>query len=324
MNQVKELSNYEALIIAKPQSAYSENEKFMLDQYILKGGKVLFFIDPVYVSLDSIQESGTVAVSVPYNLDDLLFKYGLRLNENLIQDMQATHIPVIVGEIGGRPDRRMVPWRYYPLINNFSDHPLVKNTDIIYTKFVSSIDTVKVPGVNKIPLMFTSRYAKVFSAPLQISLNDARRKVNPEEFDHGPLPVAFLLEGEFTSLYKNRPLPLKNDSGYIEKGKNCQIFVCSDGDIIRNEVLRRKNQIQEVPLPGGNKDLISNIVDYMLDEKGLIHIKAKEIALRPLDKIKLRDDRMFWQIINLVFPVVFVILFGLTRFYLRKKKYERE
>jgi gliding-associated putative ABC transporter substrate-binding component GldG len=214
----------------------------------------------------------------------------------------------------------MTPWRYYPLLNNFGDHPVVKNMDVIYSKFAGTLDTVKAPGVNKIPLVFTSKYANQYNAPVRVDFNQAKTKVDPQEFNNGPFPVAYLLEGKFQSLYKNRPLPFE-DKNFKSEGVS-KIFISADADIIKNEISRKGQNLQEVPLKPGNKNFAVNIFDYLLDDNGLISVRAKEITLRPLDKVKVKEDKLMWQLINLVIPVILILLFGIVRHYLRKKKYE--
>lgn len=320
IKKVKTLENYESVVIARPQTAFSEEEKYLLDQYVMNGGKVLFYIDALQIHMDSIGESGTLAIPYEHNLDDMLFRYGVKVNANLVQDMQATLIPMYVGEMGDKPQVRMTPWRYFPLLNNFGDHPVVKNNDVIYSRFTGTIDTVKA-DVKKTPLVFTSRFSKVYNGPVRVDLNDARKQPDPKEFNQGPYAVAYLLEGSFTSLFKNRPLPVR-DTAFKAEGKPTRIFVAADADIIKNEITRRGQQLQEVPLKQGNKDFATNVMDYMMDEKELINLRAKEITLRPLDKIAVKEDKSMWQVINLVLPVVLIILFGIIRYYLRKKKYE--
>jgi gliding-associated putative ABC transporter substrate-binding component GldG len=320
LKDTKSLENYDALIVAGPKTAYSDEEKYLLDQYIMKGGKVLFFMDPVIMDIDSIGQYGAVAVEYQHHLDDMLFKYGLRVNSDLVQDLQSMTMPMVVGEIQGKPQVRQIQWRYYPLLNNFGEHPTVKNLDLVLAKFIGTIDTVKSSGANKIPLVYTSKYAKKFNAPVKVDFNDARKQINPEEFNQGPYPVAFLVEGNLTSLYKNRPLPAQ-DPNFVAEGKNSQIFVMSDADVIKNVQERKGQQMRELPLPGGNKTLVTNVIDYMLDEQGLINVRAKEIALRPLDKVKVREDKLFMQFLNLILPVLLIIGFGILQFYIRKKKY---
>lgn len=321
LKKVKSLDNYEAVVIARPQTPFSDEEKYKIDQFVMKGGKLLFYIDALQINMDSIGESGTLAIAYNHNLDDMLFRYGVKVNANLVQDLQATLVPMYAGEVAGKPDIRMTPWRYYPLLNNFGNHPVVKNTDVIYSKFVGTIDTVKAEGVNKIPLVFTSKYSKAFNGPVRVDINDARKNADPQEYNEGPFAVSYLLEGKFQSLFKNKPLPVQ-DSAFRAEGLSTQIFVSADAEIIKNEIAKRGQQLQEVPLKQGNKDFATNVIDYMLDEKGLINVRAKEITLRPLDKVAVKEDKLFYQILNLVIPVVLILLFGIVRYYMRKKKFE--
>jgi ABC-2 type transport system permease protein len=326
LRQSKSLENYDALIIARPRTEYSEQEKFMVDQFIMNGGKALFYIDPIHIDMDSIGDNGTLATAYNTNLDDLLFKYGVRLNQNLIQDLNSGVYPMNVGHIGEKPQIQLVNWKYFPILNTYAKHPIVKNLDAIYSRFVSTIDTVKSEGIKKTPLVFTSAYTKILSVPFSIGYNQARLEVDPKDFNKGSLSVYYLLEGSFTSLYKNRPLPVSGAS-FVEKGKPTKIIVCSDADIITNEVGKsgRELPVGFDKFSGklfGNKDLIVNSVDYLLDERGIIDIRSKEITLRPLDKVKVEEERSQWQIINLVLPVLLLLLFGVARYYLRKRKYE--
>jgi ABC-2 type transport system permease protein len=324
--QVKSLENYDALVIARPRTAYSEKEKFMLDQFIMKGGKVLFYMDPVNIDIDSIGENGTLATAYNSNLDDLLFKYGVRLNANLIQDVNSGSYPMNVGNFGDRPEIRLVKWKYFPLLNTYAKHPIVKNLNAIYSRFVSSIDTVKANGIKRTPLVLTSKDTKVLNAPFAVEFNQAKKSADPGEFNKGSLPVYYLLEGSFTSLYKNRPLPVSG-AGFIDHGKPTKLIVCSDADVITNEL---GNNGRELPMGFdkfdgklyGNKDLVVNSVDYLLDDKGIVDIRSKEITLRPLDKFKVDGERSQWQIINLAGPVLLLLVFGVARYYLRKRKYE--
>jgi ABC-2 type transport system permease protein len=326
LSRVKNLDIYDGLIIARPQTEFSEQEKFMLDQFIMNGGKVLFYLDALKVDLDSLAKGPTVAVSYNYNLDDLLFKYGVRVNQTLIQDLNSGFILMNVGTVGDKPEIQMVSWRYFPLLNTFSNHPIVKNLDAVYSKFVASIDTVKALGIKKTPLALTSKYSKVYRAPVIVDLEQARKKPDPADYKQGNIPVYYLLEGSFTSLYKNRPLPVRNQK-FVEQGRPTKLIVCSDADIIKNEIDQNGRTLplgydRSTQQTFGNKDLVMNSLNYLLDEDGIIEIRAKEVALRPLDKIKLRDESTEWQIINLVLPVLLVLVFGIARHYIRKRKYE--
>jgi ABC-2 type transport system permease protein len=326
LSKVKNLDMYDGLIIARPQTEFSEQEKFMLDQFIMNGGRVLFYLDALKIDLDSLAKGPTVAVSYRHNLDDLLFKYGLRVNQTLIQDLNSGFIPMNVGALGDKAEVQMVGWPYFPLLNTFSKHPIVKNIDAVYSKFIAAIDTVKAVGIKKTPLMLTSKYSKIYSAPVAVDLEQARKKPDPAEYRQGNIPVYYLLEGSFSSLYKNRPLPVPN-AKFLAQGKDTRLIVCSDADIIKNETDQNGRSLplgfdRATQQTFANKDLVMNSLNYLLDEDGIIDIRAKEVALRPLDKIKLRDDRLNWQILNLLLPVLLVIILGISRHYIRKRKFE--
>jgi ABC-2 type transport system permease protein len=325
----EKLAGYDAVIINQPKVAYSDADKYKIDQYIMNGGKALFFLDEIRISMDSIGAQGTYAFTYNHNLGDLLFRYGVRVNANLIQDLSAGQFPMVVGNYGDKPQIQLMPWPFFPLINNFGNHPVVKNLDMVYTRFVSGIDTVKAVGVNKIPLLMTSPYSRVLTTPVRVNFNDLRREMSPKFFNQGPVAVAYLLEGNFSSLYKNRILPtFANPKEFKETSKPTKIFVAADGDLLRSELDFKNKQ----PYPLGfdpfmqrsfaNKTFILNALEYMLDEHGLIAAKRKEVILRPLDKVRLQEEKLNWQLINLVLPVLLVIIFAVIRQYLRKKRYQ--
>jgi ABC-2 type transport system permease protein len=315
------LNNYQALIIAGPTKPFSEKEKFILDQYIIKGGRVLFFIDQLNLNKDSLVSGVTYGFSYNLGLDDLLFKYGVRINDDLIQDLNCALLKVEVP--GGQAE--MVSWPYFPIFYSFGKHPVVKNLDAVIGRYVSSIDTVKAVGITKTPLIFTSKNTRLIKAPLPVDLNEARKNLDPKDFNLGMLPVAYLLEGRFESVYKNRPSPI-NGVPVVKQDTLSKLLVVSDVDLIRNETDKGRNQ----PIPLGydpdlkylfsNKEFIMNALDYLMDEP-IVEAKGKEIQLRPLDKNKLAEEKTYWQIINLVVPVVLLVLFGISRYYLRKRKY---
>src|SRR5688572_18252393 len=324
------LDGYDAIVMAKPTQRFNEPDKFKIDQFIVKGGNALFVIDPMRISLDSIGEKGTFSFPYPTNLEDLFFRFGFRLNGDLIQDLNSGYIPMVVGFVGNSPKTEMMNWKYFPLINNYSKHPVTKNLDAIYLKFTSTIDTVKAAGIRKTPLFFTSRYSRILPAPVRVNFNEARLEVNPRLFSKGALPMAYLLEGKFNSLYKNRLDPAKQQQvGFVESGKPGKIIVVSDGDLVKNDINKQTNQAYELGydrfagIKFGNKEFALNAMDYMLDESGLIAVRTKEVVLRPLDKIKLKEERTRWQIINIVLPLILLGLYGIIRYYLRKKKYEK-
>ncbi len=317
------------LIMAKPVTKFQPHEKYRLDQYIMKGGKVLFLLDALVASIDS------TAISFPYDLDldDQLFRYGIRINKDLVMDMLSASAPVVVGNMGDQPQIRLLPWPFYPLINTYAAHPVVRNLDAVKLLFVSSIDTVKAPGIKKTPLLFTSGYSRRLSAPIRIDLDELKKPLDPGSFNQSGIPVACLLEGSFTSVFKNRPLPISGNTNteaendFIASGVPTKIMVIADGDIVRNAFDPRSGQ----PLPLGfdyygqytfaNEDFIMNAIEYMLDDKGVILSRNKEIVLRPLDKVKIQAERQKWQVLNLLLPVIILVIFGVIRTFVRKKRY---
>lgn len=315
------LSNYKALVIAGPTKPFSDKEKFILDQYVVHGGRILFFIDQLNLNRDSLVSGVTYGFSYNLGLEDLLFKYGVRINDDLIQDLNCALLKVEVP--GGQSE--MVSWPYFPIFYNFGKQPVVKNLDAVIGRYVSSMDTVKAQGITKTPLIFTSKNSRLIKAPLPVDLNEARKNLDPKDFNAGMLPVAYLLEGNFESVYKNRPSPIAGVA-VVKQDSSSKIIVVSDADFIRNEIDKTRNQ----PIPLGydpdlkylfsNKEFIMNAVDYLMDEP-IIAAKGKEIQLRPLDKNKLAEEKTYWQIVNLVVPIVLLVVFGISRYYLRKRKY---
>ena len=327
LRQSPTLDGLDAVLVMKPDQVFNDDDKYKIDQFIINGGKALFFIDAVKV--DSVAREGSLAQIQSVGLEDLLFKYGVRLNPNLIKDAQmCAAIPLDVGNFGNKANIQLVPWQYYPLINTFGKSPIVKNLDAIYTKYVGSLDTVKANGISKIPLLMTSRYTQILKAPAVMSYNFANKKLDANEYKAGVQIVGVLLEGKFESLFTNRILPSDSRSTtFKSEGKSSKIIVCSDGDIPVNDF----DKTQNMPLPLGfdkysgntfaNKDFVLNAIDYLLDDNGVITARNKEVVLRPLDKVALQDEREYWQMINLVVPIVVLILAGLLKGYWRKRQY---
>ena len=329
--QHSNLQGYDAVLIAQPKKRYTELDKYKIDQFIMRGGKALFFLDAIQMNLDSIGIGGAYAFGYDLNLNDMLFKYGVRINQDLIQDTEMGKIVINVGSFGNRPNLQGLPFPYYVLINSFKKMPITKNLNSVQTKFVSSIDTVKAEGkVTKTPLMRSNQYSFVRPMPNIVSLDEVRND-DVRRYNKRFVPVAYLLEGQFASVFKNRFAPDSADNKTVlqQSSKPTQILVCSDGDLPRNEIDRRTNK----PLPLGyeplsqqtysNKDFILNTLAYMLDHDGLITARAKEVTLRPLDKIKIREDKLYWQILNIALPLLVVALFGGFRFWWRKKQYAK-
>lgn len=321
------LDGLDAVIVMKPDVGFNEDDKYKIDQFIMHGGKALFFMDAVRV--DSAAREGSMTQPLSVNLEDLLFKYGVRMNFNLIKDAQmCAAIPMEVGNFGDRSNIQLVPWQYYPLINTFGKSPIVRNLDAVYTKYVGSMDTVKAIGIQKTPLMMTSRYTQLLNAPAVLSYNSASKEVDINQYKAGEQMVSVLLEGSFSSLYQNRILPSDpRSASFKATGVPTKIIVCSDGDIPTNDFDPKHN----TPLPLGfdkfsgntfaNKDFVLNAIDYLLDENGVISARNKEIKLRPLDKYALQNEREYWQAINLVIPLVLLAAFGGILHWRRRKTY---
>ena len=326
LNNPPNYDGMDAIVVPKPDSPFSDDEKFKIDQFIVKGGKALFFVDGARV--DSVNLEGTFAQPLGLGLDDLFFKYGCRINQNLVKDLSCAYIPLNVGNMGDKPQIRPVPWRFFPLVNNFGKHPIVRNLDAIYTRFPSSIDTVAAAGIVKTPLLLSSQYTKLLKAPALVAYNEARQQPDPKTYNAGVQIFALLLEGRFTSLFNNRILP--NDprsQGFVAQGKAAKIVVCADGDLIVNDMDYKRN----APLPLGydrlskntfaNKDFVLYALEYLTDSDGLISARNKQVTLRPLDKIRLKEERTQWQLINLLGPLVLIGLIGAGWQWRRKQRF---
>jgi gliding-associated putative ABC transporter substrate-binding component GldG len=316
-------------IVAKPVQRFSEADKYKLDQFLMRGGRLLLLLDRLDASMDSASRNDYFAFAYETGLEDQLFRYGVRINPDLLQDAVAAKYPVVTGRIGNQPQIMQLDWPFFPLINGYADHPVTRNLDMSLTRFVSSIDTVKAPGIQKTPLLFTSRYSRKLTAPVKVAVNDLR-DTNPAQFADGPIAMGYLLEGTFTSLYRNRFLP-EGVNGRNRKDTSVptRMIVLADGDLVRNDVNPRNGQVQALgldPFSGytfANHDLAMNLVAYLADENGLITTRNKEVKIRPLDRQRVKDERVFWQTLNLALPLLLLTAFGLTHAYYRKRKYAR-
>ncbi len=332
LNQIPDLHELDAVVVARPQTPYSEAEKFKLDQFITHGGRALFFVDALRVNLDSVSRNG-VALATPYdlNLDDLLFKYGLRLNQNLLLDLNSGQIPLVTGMEGNKPKIEALPWQLYPLINRFAPHPITRNLDAVYLKFAGSLDTVRAGGIRKTSLLTTSRYTRVLPPPVPINFNDARLEPNPKLYKQGFQSVGYLLEGQFRSLYANRARPgtLQYQPDHDPQARPSKVLVLSDGDFIRSDVDPKTGRVQRLGYDRlantefANRELVLNATDYLLDQTGLIAVRGKQITLRPLDRVKLAEQRRPWQALNLGAPLLLLATFGLGRAWWRRRRYTR-
>lgn len=321
------LEGLDAIFVLKPDKAFSEDDKYKIDQFIVKGGKALFFIDPV--KIDSIGLEGNFAKPFSVNLDDMFFKYGIRLNTNLLKDMQrSAAIPMNVGNFGENSNLSLVQWPYYPIINSLSSFPIVRNLDAIYLKYASTIDTVMAPNIVKTPLLHSSDNTQILNTPATISYNAAAKNFDQNTSNGGIKTIAYLLEGSFDSFFSNSILPADpRFSTFKAKDKPSKIIICADSDLPTNDVDPQSKQ----PMPLGydryskytfaNKDFVKNAVDYLLDEDGIISSRNKIVKLRPLDKIEINQNSTYWKAINIIIPVV--LLSGLAFIFtiFMKKKY---
>ncbi len=331
--QLNALEGLKAIIIAKPDTAFSEKDKFIIDQFVMNGGKILWAIDPLYTSIDSLRKSGgTMGIPFDLKLDDLFFKYGVRINPNMVLDMQSSAIPVNKAFKGQQPRFELMPWIFSPLIMPTGSHPIVKNLDVIKIDFGSSIDTVEAKGITKTILLRSSKFSKTLNAPVRVDMRIVNMRPDENQFKDSYRTVAVLLEGEFVSVFKNRiPPQIANDSsiGFKAKGINTKMIIISDGDIIRNEVQYSTGK----PFPlgydiytqqtYGNKNFILNCVNYLCDDSGLISVRARELTLRLLDKKKIKTERLKWQIINTGLPLLLLFLFGIIHNFIRKRRYAK-
>jgi ABC-2 type transport system permease protein len=325
------IPKYKAIIIAKPDSSFGEKDKFLIDQYVMYGGKVLWLLDGTFTPMDSLRRYGaTMSVPGKLNLDDMLFKYGVRLNPNLLMDLQCSRIPVNKALAGAQPRIQLENWFFFPLIgpDAANKHPIVKNLDLSQFAFVSSLDTIASKGIKKTILLHSSKYTRISNSPSRVALEMVNMRPNEKLFHDANQAVAVLLEGAFESNYKDRistAIRQSKSIGYREQGRQSKMIVISDGDIIRNEIDRG----EVVPLGYdkyvrqmfGNKNLVLNCVNYLCDDAGLISVRTREVKLRLLDKKKVRMEELKWKLINTCVPVLLILLFGITRYYLRKKKY---
>jgi ABC-2 type transport system permease protein len=236
--------------------------------------------------------------------------------------------PIVTGEVDGKPRMQLLDWPFFPLINHYPEHPVTRNLDMVQTKFISSIDTVRATNVKKTILLTSSQYARVVGAPVNVSVNELIRNLKPDAFTQAYIPVACLLEGAFTSLYKGRFLPDGVDPAqFREKGERAKIIVIADGDVARNDVNPHTAQPQPLGFDAAsnytfaNKDLLLNAIAYMVDDAGLITARSKSVKIRPLDRTRANAGKTKWQVVNLVLPLVLLVSVGLLRSLLRKKKF---
>ena len=323
------LKDYQAVVIAKPDSAFNEKDKFVIDQYVMHGGKLIFLLDPIQASMDSLERRGEIlAPARDLKLDDMLFRYGARVNYDLLQDLLSSLIPVVTGMVGSQPKQQLLPWYFFPLMNPTSKHPIVNNLNSIKGQFVSSIDPIDAVGIKHTVLLTTSQYSRILPAPVRVSLGIMQFKPDPKMFPQKDVPVAVLMEGSFTSLYKNRIPPTiaeNKEIDFIDSSVQTKVIVISDGDLIRNDIVKGAPVAlgfdRYTNTTYGNKSFFLNILDYFCDDSGLMSVRSKEFRLRMIDPAVLEADTALLKWFNVTLPIILLIVFGLIKFYLRLRRY---
>jgi ABC-2 type transport system permease protein len=326
------------LIVAKPRFAFSERDKFKIDQYVMNGGKVMWLIDRLGADLDSLRGSTRFIPSdYPLNLEDILFKYGARIQPDLVLDLECSRIPLQVGQLGNAPQFDLFKWYYHPTVMPGGKHPIVKNLDRVELRFCSSIDTVRTKTpVQKTPLLLSSKYSRLQFSPIDLNFDILKFDPIPEKFDKGNQMVGVLLEGIFPSNYENR-VSADMQAGlqqlgltYKTQSEPTRMLVISDGDVAANFVRSKENK-EWLPLgfnrfegfTYANKELMLNAIEYLMDANGIIEARNREVKLRLLDPVRAKSEKTLWQAINIAIPLAFLGFFSALFAWYRKRRYAK-
>ncbi|WP_379093138.1 gliding motility-associated ABC transporter substrate-binding protein GldG [Pedobacter sp. UC225_65] len=326
------LDSLNVLVIVKPKMPFTELEKYKINYFVMKGGRLVWSIDQVNAELDSLQNKGQImAFNNKLNIDDMLFEYGARINYNLITDLNCAMIPLATGAPGQQTQIDMAPWLYYPILIPDTNSNIVKNLDGIRSQFASTVDTIGVANVSKKIILQSSPYNKIFETPKMLSIQMAAQQPEQKEYTSRPQTAGVLLEGSFRSVFLDRPIPegITENYNVPTNSKPTKMVVIGDGDIFTNQVSKTENS----PFPlgfdrytqqnFGNKALLLNIADYFTDDDNLIALRNKEIKVRLLDKVRLRTEKVKWQLINSIGPLLLLICFAIFQHYYRKHKYAK-
>jgi len=328
-------NKFKLLVVPKPTKPFSDEDLYIIDQFVMYGGRVLWLIDGLDIEMDSLaNRSQTMAMRMDLGLgfDEMMFTYGIRINSNLIMDIRCMPIPMAGGSMGNNPQIEFRPWYYFPEVVPLSKHPIVKNLDVIKSEFVNSIDIID-NEIRKTVLLTTSEYTRVVNAPAVVDLNVAQTEPDPRLFNKANLPIAVLLEGAFKSPWKNRLSPTFTDipeMGYRSEGDTTKMIVISDGDIIKNAFNYRQNY----PYPLGydkytntmyaNKTFILNAINYLCGDEDYMESRSREIKIRKLNVAQIKENRLMYQVINTVVPIVIVIVSGVAIVLIRKNRYKKK
>ena len=330
---INQLKSYKGLIIAKPTLEFTEPEKYILDQYVMNGGKIIFLVENLLAEMDSVAKYGQVmTVNHSHNLDDILFQYGVKVKPNLVQDIQCHGIPAI-NQQTNRPG--FWPWIFYPLFSAVDDNPVSRNLENVWGRYCSTIDTTSRKTLKKTVLLRSSPQSRVAANPVLISLDILKNRQDPSNFRNGNQISAVLVEGEFISPFRYRDGVKRSfDLPFSESIEQNSMIVISDGDLIRNQVSsdgrvyplgydKFASKQFSTPVEFANKKFFLNCVDYLCDENNLIEVRSKEVILRLLDKSKLKNEKLFWQSFNMILPILIILIFGLVNSLYRKRRWAR-
>jgi len=323
------LKKYDLAIISKPTQSFSDEEKQVLDQFIMNGGKTLWLIDQVAADMDSLynQSGATLAYPRDLNLNDMFFKYGFRINPDLVKDERGSKLKLATGEQGSATQYQEFIWKFSPVVIPTSNNPIVKNLGEIKFDFASPIDTLK-NGIKKTVLLQSSQYSKAIGTPTEINLGSVTEKTSPQDYiNTGNKPLSVLLEGSFHSAFENRVLPF-NENSFVAKGKPNKMIVIADGDLARNQLDKNMMPVelgydQRTGILYDNKDFMMNCINYLLDDTGLINIRSKDVSLPLLDGDKVYKNYSLTQFITIGLPILILLVFGLAFTYIRKRKYSK-
>lgn len=329
VGSLEALEKYDLAVIAKPTETFTDAEKQVLDQFIINGGKTLWLIDQVTAEMDSLYDSSGATLAYPkdLNLNDMFFKYGIRINPDLVKDEQGSPIKLATGEQGSATQFQEFNWKFAPQVYPNSLHPIVKNLGEIKFDFANPIDTLK-NGIKKTILLQSSQYSKKIGTPTEINLNIVAEETSPNDYlNKGKIPLSVLLEGSFHSMFENRVLPFEQKT-FQATGKKNKMIVISDGDLIKNQLDKNFQPVelgydQRSGNLYDNKDFLINCVNYLLDDTGLINIRSKDLDLPLLDKEKVYENYTRTQILTIGLPILILVLFGVVFTFLRKRKYSK-
>jgi gliding-associated putative ABC transporter substrate-binding component GldG len=328
--------DFKALLIVKPKNAFTDQQKLEIDQYLMNGGKLLFFVDRLNAEMDSLQiKNQVIAYDRELGLNDLLFRYGVRINPNLVMDLQCDYLPF---DVNGNGQFEFLPWNYFPVLESSNNHPINKNLGFVAGRFVNSIDTSEVDGIKKTVLLQTSVNGRIMGTPALISGTENSSAPEDEKFKTPHIPVAVLLEGKFKSFFANRLSSEMQDTlskygmTFMPYASHVgKLIVAGDGDLVLNQVVKGNQPLPmgmnaytygtQRQFPFANKEFLLNSLDYLIDENGLSEAKGKEYIVRLLDTKKVNAEKMYWQMLNIFSPILLMGFFTFIINWIKKRKY---